>query len=216
MTAYAVLGWGSLIWDLGELAPHVRLPWQMGAGPALPMEFCRVSAKRANGLVVCLDAEHGVPCPTHALRSRRRSLGAAVADLARRERAPKSRIGGVCLATGAVQGRADIAERIALWCEAEGWLGAVWTDLRGNFEETAGTRFSVERGVAYLKDLPGPSLDEAVRYIALAPETTATPLREALAGDPWWGREVARVLGEAAPGGCARSPAASAEDEPDR
>ena len=36
---YAVLGWGSLLWDLDDLAPKVTGDWHMLAGPALPMEF---------------------------------------------------------------------------------------------------------------------------------------------------------------------------------
>jgi hypothetical protein len=144
---YAVLGWGSLIWDLDTLAPHVRLPWGMGAGPRLPMEFSRVSPKRRMGLVVCLDPA-GVPCPTHAVASTRPRLAEAVADLAHRERAPEHRIGGVCLATGAAQGRAAIAEVVRAWCRDAGWTGAVWTDLLPNYSEMLGEAFSIERGAA--------------------------------------------------------------------
>ena len=39
MNGYAILGWGSLLWDLDDLSPHVRGPWRVCAGPALPMEF---------------------------------------------------------------------------------------------------------------------------------------------------------------------------------
>lgn len=189
---YAVLGWGSLIWDLGTLAPHVRLPWVMQAGPRLPMEFSRVSAKRRMGLVVCLDPA-GVPCPTHAAASTRTSLRDVVADLARRERAPKRRIGGVCLATGAAQGREAIAMVLRDWCRAAGWTGAVWTDLLPNYAELLGEAFTIERGMAYLRTLSGESLDEAVRYIENAPATTDTPLRRRLSSDPWWRAQAARL-----------------------
>ena len=78
----AVLGYGSLIWDLEILEPHVQGPWAMGGGPALPMEFSRISPKRKMGLVACLDPEHGVACPTHAIASRRDAVEAAAQDLA--------------------------------------------------------------------------------------------------------------------------------------
>ena len=48
-------------------------------------------------------------------------------------------------------------------------------------------------GADYLKRLRGESLDEAVRYISHAPETTDTPLRRALDRDPWWQAEKRRL-----------------------
>jgi hypothetical protein len=38
----------------------------------------------------------------------------------------------------------------------------------------------------YLRGLEGESLAAAVEYINRAPATTDTPLRRALAVDPWW------------------------------
>jgi len=194
MNGYAILGWGSLIWDLDNLAPYVRGGWALGAGPALPMEFSRISPKRKMGLVVCLDAEHGVACATSAIESVQDGIGEAVADLARRERAPEGRIGAVCLATGHIQGSsAGVAAIVALWCRETGRAGAVWTDLPANFAEHRGTPFSIGRGLAYLRTLAGESLDEAVRYIENAPATTDTPLRRALAAEDWWQTEVRRL-----------------------
>ena len=84
---FAVLGYGSLIWDLDDLAPHVELPWAMGGGPLLPMEFSRISPKRKMGLVVVLDPDNGVPCPTHAIASVKTDIHSVADDLMRRERA---------------------------------------------------------------------------------------------------------------------------------
>lgn len=189
---YAVLGWGSLIWDLDTLAPHVRLPWAMQAGPRLPMEFSRVSAKRRMGLVVCLDPA-GAPCPTHVIASMRDNLAEAVDDLARRERAPRHRIGGLCLVTGVTHGREAIAAVVRGWCREAGWTGAVWTDLLPNYADLLGEPFTIERGIAYLRTLAGENLDEAVRYIENAPSTTDTALRRRLAADPWWRAQAARL-----------------------
>ena len=191
---YAVLGWGSLIWDLDDLAPKVTLPWQMEAGPRLPMEFSRISPKRKMGLVVCLDAAVGVPCATHAIASERATLADVIADLAARERAPKDMIGGVCLATGHAQGRPEISDRVRDWSTQRGWQGAVWTDLRPNFAEHSDTAFSLGAALSYLRTLTGENLAEAVRYIHLAPATTDTPLRRALASDAWWQDQVAAVM----------------------
>lgn len=194
MGRFAVIGWGSLIWDLDDLAPHVTGAWRMRAGPRLPMEFSRVSAKRLQALAVCLDEDHGAMCATHVIASRRAEIEAVAADLAARERAPLTGVGAVCLRSGQrTGGRAQIRDAVAAWCEGAGWDGAVWTDLTSNFEASTGQAFSVEAGRDYLSALSGDSLDEAVRYIESAPAETDTGLRRALSGDPWWQTEAARL-----------------------
>ncbi len=194
MNRYAILGWGSLIWDLDILAPHVRGEWAMGSGPALPIEFTRVSPKRKRALVLCLDAVHGVGCATNVIASVRDGIGAAVTDLARRERAPEQLIGAVCLASGQATGtRPEVVEDVRRWCVAEGWTGAVWTGLPSNFEDHLGEVFSVPRAVSYLRGLSGDSLDQAVTYIENAPAATDTPLRRALSADERWRGEARRL-----------------------
>ena len=83
----AVIGFGSLIWDLDNLAPFVTGDWMMGAGPSLPFEFTRVSPKRKMGLAVCLDYTNGDPCPTNAILSIRDDIDEAAEELRARERA---------------------------------------------------------------------------------------------------------------------------------
>lgn len=186
----AVIGWGSLIWDLDDLAPKVEGEWVFGAGPVLPVEFSRVSRKRAGALTLVIDPTAGAPVRTAVIASVRNRLDRAVADLAARERAPEVRIGRVAAAptapTDAIAPTDAVAARVAGWCRAEGWAGAVWTDLPSNFEESEGRPFSVPAAVGYLRSLRGGTLMSAKRYIDEAPRETDTPLRRALAADPWW------------------------------
>ena len=185
LSKIAIIGWGSLIWDLEILAPHTAGEWQMAAGPKLPMEFSRVSPKRKLGLAVCLDPAVGVPCQTHIIRSARRDIHAAIEDLRARERAPAGRIGA--FHTSFQHGRMpEVVALVQAWCAAKGWDGAVWTDLEPNFEAHTKRGFSVGEGIRYLKTLRGESLKEAYNYIQNAPAQTATPLRAALAQDKWW------------------------------
>ena len=182
----AIIGWGSLIWDLEILEPQVDPRWQRGAGPALPLEFSRVSPKRKKALALIVDPEHGTSCATSLVVSRRNSLEKAVADLAARERAPLERI-GYASAGGNWRSHVDgVAERFEAWFAASGFSGAVWTDLPGNFHEETGTPYSLTAALAYLQGLEGRSLLEAKRYIELAPEETMTSLRKTLAGEAWW------------------------------
>lgn len=194
MNGYAILGWGSLIWDLENLAPHVQGDWAMRTGPALPMEFTRVSAKRKQALAVCLDVVHGVGCVTNAIASVRDEVASVVKDLARRERAQMHHIGAVCLASGHANGTSpEIVAGVRHWCQSAGWAGAVWTDLPSNFADHLGEVFSIPRAIAYLRSLTGDSRDEAVRYIEQAPAATDTPLRRALGEDEWWLAEARRL-----------------------
>lgn len=190
----AIVGWGSLIWDPDNLAPRLAGAWRMGAGPRLPLEFSRVSAKRLGALAVCIDEAAGVPCATHAVLSAREDADAARADLARRERAPLARIGLFCARTGRAEGPA--AQAAAAWAEENGLAGAVWTGLESNFLEETGAPFTLERAEAHLRALTGDSRREAVRYIENAPRWTDTPLRRRLAGRDWWRAEAARLSGE--------------------
>lgn len=184
----AVIGWGSLIWDLDNLAPFVAGDWMMGAGPALPFEFTRVSPKRKMGLAVCLDYVNGDRCPTNAILSKSTNIDQAAEELRARERAKIiDYIGMIHPASGARRSSIpEVADIFEDWCRRTGAAGAVWTDLGGNFEEDRGAPFSVPGAIAYLKTLQGDSLIEAVRYIEYAPAATNTPLRRALAEDDWW------------------------------
>lgn len=51
MAGFAVIGFGSLIWDLDDLAPRVEGQWTLYAGPRLPLEFSLVSAKDRKSVV---------------------------------------------------------------------------------------------------------------------------------------------------------------------
>lgn len=184
--AIAILGWGSLIWDLENLTPHTKGGWMMEAGPQLPMEFSRISPKRKMGLVVCLDPEVGVGCQTNVISSAKPDITQTIEDLAARERAPLDLIGAVH-ADGLFKGRmSEVTEAVASWCDANGWDGAVWTDLEPNFSAHTQQDFSIEAGIAYLRTLSGEHLVEAFNYIENAPPQTRTPLRTALAADEWW------------------------------
>ncbi|QPC41643.1 hypothetical protein HW532_02225 [Kaustia mangrovi] len=191
----AIIGYGSLIWDLESLAPHTSGGWRRAAGPDLPVEFSRISPKRLDSLVLVLDPEHGAPMPSSYIASARRDIEEAISDLAARERAPAERIGFVDARTGGHRARVPrILNTVAAWVERQRLDGAVWADLDGNFAERTGQPFSLEAGHDYLKTISGASLAEAKRYIDLAPGEIKTPLRRRLDADPWWQGLPAPVL----------------------
>ena len=193
----AVVGWGSLIWDLDDLADHIDRGqgvdgWALGAGPRLPVEFCRVARKRRDALTLAIDHAHGEPCATAFAISRRSELEAAALDLARREHAPEERIGRWSAAGHAHGASGAVIDAIAAWAKTAGLDGVVWTDLQSNFAERTGAAFSIPAAIAHLRNLPETSLREAATYIARAPRETDTPLRRELSGLDWWRRRMAR------------------------
>ena len=190
----AIIGWGSLIWELESLALHVQGGWRQGIGPRLPLEFSRVSVKRKGALAVCVDLMDGIPCQTSVIASKRQTLAEARMDLARRERSPDGFIGAFCAQTGQQWGRPQAAMPVAQWCLAGGWAGAVWTDLHSNFTAETGLMFSPKTACDHLQSLEDDSLTEAVRYIEKAPPATNTTLRKHLRKDPWWQEQVERVM----------------------
>jgi hypothetical protein len=181
----AIIGWGSLLWDPDGLP--VQGPWRRGAGPALPLEFSRVSPKRNGALTLAIDPEDGEPCRTAVAASPRATVEAARVDLARREATRGDRIGAACARRGVLAAaRPETGAAVAAWVAATGAAGAVWTDLPANFAEATGAAFSIAAALAHLRDLDEAALAGAVRYVACAPVETDTPLRRALATDPWW------------------------------
>ena len=187
MTGLVVIGYGSLIWDLDDLAPHVEGQWTLYGGPWLPLEFSLVSAKRRRGLALVIDHEHGQSCPSCTIRSNRNTIEKVVQDLSARERTSDQNIGFIDQNSGAARSRSvTTLSAIRNWLSDTDYSGAVWTDGASNFESVLGVEFSVATAVAHLHSLKGESASEAKRYITLAPEKVDTPLRRALSEQSWW------------------------------
>ena len=187
MSKIAVIGFGSLLWDLDDLAPKVSGEWKMYGGPILPLEFSLVSRKRHYALALVIDYGDGAPCPTCVIDSVRSEIGAAIVDLANRERMEPTNIGFVDRNTGESHShREETRNTFWNWIEDSSYDGAVWTDGERNFEALTGRAFSLQNAQDHLRSLQGISLEEARRYIRNAPARVETPLRRALEGAPWW------------------------------
>ena len=182
----AVIGYGSLIWDLDDLEPKVNGDWQRGIGPQMPVEFARVSPKRKQALVLVIHQDVPNPSATSYIMSNKTSLELAVEDLAARERTDLDHIGYATRRGEMFSRNSGVAETAAEWVEQTGFDAAVWTDLDGNFDDHTGEDFSHEAGLAYLRTLTGHSLFEAWQYITYAPSETDTPFRRFLGTDSWW------------------------------
>lgn len=168
------LGWGSLIWNPGDLP--ITGAWRLG-GPSLPIEFSRISSNKRLTLVI--DAVNGPELGTRFVQSSRQAVEEAVTDLQAREDMPTAaRIGFVDRCTGRKAGRLPtILQRVEAWAERNAVDAVIWTDLPSNFHEKSGKRFTPETAAAYLQSLAGEQREKAIEYIRRAPPEIDTPAR---------------------------------------
>jgi hypothetical protein len=182
----AVLGWGSLIWNPGELA--TAAPFAPN-GPLLPIEFCRVA--KDGRLTLAIDETFGDVCRTYSAQSAFADLDAAIENLRKREGTIASEIGFVEPASGrqssvAMERHPQVVATIGAWTEAGGYDAAIWTALASNFGEwdKAGEPFSVTAAIRYLEGLNAKdpaAFARALAYIRNAPLKVETPVRDEVA-----------------------------------
>ncbi len=174
----ALLGWGSLLWDKDEEFDDRHGRWRSD-GPALKLEFSRISESRGGALTLVIDSENGAETQVRWSLSRRPGLGDAVEDLRKREKSNLKWI-GIYSVAGNLRGRDEKAlSVIGDWAGQHGLDGVVWTDLPSNFRTRTGEPFSVDAAIRYLGTLRGADKESAFRYIENAPAFVRTPLRAA-------------------------------------
>jgi hypothetical protein len=186
MVKCAVLGWGSLIWNPGEL--KTAAPFAPN-GPLLPIEFCRIS--KDGRLTLAIDETFGDVCTTYSAPSAFADLDAAIENLRKREGTIASEIGFVEPAAGrqsdaAMERHPQVVATIGAWAEASGYDAAIWTALASNFDESGkgGEPFSVTAAIRYLEALNAKdpaAFRRAWDYINKAPAEVETPVRDAVA-----------------------------------
>jgi len=187
----AIITWGALAWDPGELPlvsedpEHPEQAWQPG-GPELPIEFSRVAVDCR--LIPVIDPEHGTPVATRYAKSRRNDLEAAIKDLMKAEGAsnPK-RIGFADVREDKHRARLNpgMAEVVKEWAKAHEFDAVIWTELPSNFKDHTGRDFSPEVAVKYLGELPKVLVSQAKEYVDRAPAEIETPLRAKLREEGW-------------------------------
>jgi len=179
-----ILGWGSLIWDQGNLP--LKTEWQIG-GVELPVEFSRVSDRRDGALTLVIDPDNGQNVSTRFAISKRTELEDAICDVRSREETLVKRIGYVNLIDGSQRCKVypEVSHAIRAWASRNSFDAVVWTDLPSNFRDKVDVQFSVEEAARYLHGLPENGAVKARVYIMNAPQEIDTPLRRRLKDDPW-------------------------------
>jgi len=179
----AFLGWGSLIWDPGNLVKSGQ--WKTD-GPCLPIEFARVSKDcrltlvihpgAINIQVLWVNVADGV------------SLQQAIESLRDRECTSIKRIGFVSLQDGCYRCDVlpDILPSIKSWGKEKGFDAVVWTDLCSNFGKKTGVEFNEQNVIRYLKGLKDDTLYKAREYVEKTPEQIRTRIRGIIEKELGW------------------------------
>ena len=79
---------------------------------------------------------------------------------------------------------------IQKWAKAKNIQVVIWTDLIASFSERTPKEFC-DAGLAYLKSLDSEGIQEAVKYIVMAPQQIKTRFRKLLMKDHWFKQQVA-------------------------
>lgn len=88
----AILGWGSLLWDVRPEFDDQHLPWEFD-GPDLKIEFSRVSQTRGGALTLVIDPINGAMCRVAHARSKRKDPEDSICDLRSREGTTRANVG---------------------------------------------------------------------------------------------------------------------------
>ena len=178
----ACLGWGSLIWNPGDLP--LSSGWYSD-GPQLPIEFARESRDGRMTLVL-VDGFRKSPSLWALLTTD--DIENAKSALAQREGVSqgnvKYSIGYWDSKSGNSHGKC--AEAISNWAIAKGLDGVVWTNLKCGFQPPKDVVPEISSVIEHLNSLAPDKKTVAEEYIRNGPAQVRTEYRDAIETELGW------------------------------
>lgn len=161
------LGWGSLVWNPGDLPLHSE--WNTD-GPVLPLEFARKSKDGRMTLVVC---DEGTPCTTLWARLAVNDLTEGIEALQKREGTSAKHVG-----YWSTSGSSNhpFNETVDIWAKEKNIMGVVWTALPPKSPATNKNYDfpTLEEVLTHISDLDPSSTKLASEYIYNTPQQIKT------------------------------------------
>lgn len=177
----ACLGWGSLVWNPGDL-PVLR-GW-FEDGPLLPIEFARESNRQRITLVLVPGAR-----PVRSLWALMTvdDLGNTREALRAREGIPRKNVEqDIGFWTPDEDSGGLVVPEVAAWARRLGLDAVVWTDLSPGFKGDRGDVPTPDEVVEYLRDLDEEDRCNAEEYVRRAPVQVDTEIRRRLESEFGW------------------------------
>ncbi len=175
------LGWGSLIWNAGDLP--VKGVWN-DDGPQLPVEFARVSQ---NGRLTLVVAKGVAPVPVLWSRLSVDTIDDGITALAKRE-GVSSENAQLSIGFWTPEQRSQHigADDIAVWAEMRDFHGVVWTALKPRYNGSSGLMPTQSNALGHLRGLVGEQRENAEEYVRRAPDQIRTTYRTAIEDEFGW------------------------------
>jgi hypothetical protein len=176
----ACLGWGSLVWNPGDLP--ICGDWRLD-GPALPIEFARQSS---DGRMTLVITDGAIPTTVFWSELKAKSPDEARKVLGAREGVPRANVSSAIGLWETAASPADaVARVIADWAVAAKLDGVVWTALPPKFGDRKVTPSS-DQVVAYLSGLEGHRRQRCEEYVRRAPAQIVTAYRRRIERELGW------------------------------
>jgi len=175
---FALLAWGSLVWNPGEL--KITGDWKKD-GPCLPIEFARKSGDGRLTLVLFPGAKK---VKTLWAFAKSRDLQEVICNLARREGTTTNNIGYVSITDGqkTKKDEVHVLPIIESWAKQKQLNAVVWTNLPPKFEGD----LTPENVLTYLKGLDASDAHNAEVYVRNAPRQIRTEIRSRIENELGW------------------------------
>lgn len=176
MTNIACLGWGSLIWDPGDLP--IQRHW-FKDGPLIPVEFARQSNDEQITLVIVPSA--------HPVRSLWALMDCDSVGEARKRLRVREGTGDQYIDDWSRGSRSpDCIPGLNEWVLGKNIDSVIWTGLPPKFRKENNRLPSEEEVLAHLRKLRGTARDNAERYIRRAPRQVDTAYRRRIEAELQW------------------------------
>lgn len=178
----AVLGWGSLIWNPGQMS--LASDWEAD-GPLLPIEFARESS---DGRITLVLVEGVKQSPALWAYLGSETLDNAKSQLARREGISEANIkysiGYWESSTGNSHG--VCTQEISKWASEKGLDGVVWTNLKYGFKSSRDKIPELDEIIEHFQTLTQAARNVAEEYVRKTPIQVRTGFRSSLESKLGW------------------------------
>ena len=174
----AILVWGSLYWDPRNL--ETTNEWFYD-GPALPIEFARISNGNRLTLVIKPTFDN---VPTLYAQSAFNNFTEARENLRAREGTENiNNIGFIDFVNNTQhvrQSNAFVIETIRQWNAERNFDAVLWSDFSPRFTDVTNQQFTIQNVIAFIDSLPDAEKSSALQYIRNTPPQITTRFRNAI------------------------------------